>query len=59
MKGLFWKKVEAAVTKDKPTSELRFEAGSSLTYLSDLKKFVAFGSLKADAGNEPTKEVKE
>lgn len=51
--------MEAAVTKDKPNSELRFEGGSSLTYLSDLKKFVAFGSLKADVGNEPTKEVKE
>lgn len=59
MKSLFWKKVELAVASEQPGASLKFELGSSLTYLEDVKKIVAFGTLKYDSQLEAPKDVKE
>lgn len=59
MKSLFWKRTEVQITTDKPGAELRFEVGSTLTYLEDQKKAIAFGGLRADSAVEAGKEVKE
>lgn len=59
MKSLFWKRSELHVVSEKAGAELRFESGSSLTYLDDQRKVVAFGALKVESPVEASKEVKE